>query len=538
MSADITLTFQAIGAEKIVSEVKKIQDSIREAVKGLDLSGLDALKESIDKATAAAEEMNATLADAEVDDLGEDVDDAAESMGGFEASAGKAKSGVLGFNAAAIGIGAALAAAAVAIKAAKAAFDLFVDGVMDAFKTGQEFSKMAAALGTDAGSARVLAQAFTEAGMSAQSVVPMVSKMQRKIAEGSAAFKALGLDVESLKGKSAIEQIEAIGDAVRGVSDQEGKMKVLMAIFEEAGPQLSKLFNNPDAIENATATLGSSVQIMRENAEAFDRAAVLISNISTKIGTFFEGVAAGVVGPLNMLLEAFNSVDIAEQGRKFGEWINKAVVLYYKAFKNGALFELIYAKLAAAVTGAADSFGRHMVKSVAQGISVLHGLIGGTIDALLADDDDNRSWTDHFMANYNQVQGEATALWDGSLGKVFGSASNEWRREAERLERSINRNVPGNPLEGGDEKKSPKIDLSGSKLDLSGLLKGLGGSPSFTPKTDALQRVGGTIGGMSSAQLAPARKTADNTSKLVGLANDIRSAIKTRQTSSTVAVYA
>lgn len=569
MSADITLTFQAIGAEKIVSEVKKIQDSIHEAVKGLDLSGLDALKESIDKATAAAEEMNATLADAEVDDLGEDVDDASESFEEFgknaEDAAGSLESlekrskrtqGELsGLDRAARFAKKALAGLAIAATVKKS-FGFLADGIHNAFKAGSEFSKMAASLGTDAGSARVLAQAFEEAGMSAQSVVPMVSKMQRKIAEGSAAFKALGLDAEALKGKSALEQMEALGEAVRKVGDQEGKMKVLMAIFEEAGPQLSKFFNNPDALGNASRTLGSSVKIMRENAEAFDRAAVLISNISTKIGTFFEGVVAGVVNPLNSLLGSLNAIDLAAEGKKFGDEIADSVKIFYKAFLNDQFFELFSLKLSRAVAGATESLwsktqrsGKKAAAAVAAfneanldevGIFLEGKGISGADALNNARKSYGKRYDEYYAENLKSGQKAIDAfnsffVEDVAGGKPGDTLSKKLKELEEQLVRSLNRSSPGNPVAPKDEQKPSEVKIPEFNLDLSGLL---GGSPSFTPKTDALQRVGGTIGGMSGAQLAPARKTAENTSKLVGLANDIRSTLKTRQPSESVAVYA
>ena len=510
MAADITLTFEAIGAAKIAEEIKKIQSAIKDATKGFDST----LSDAADEASESFEE------------LGESAEESAESIDNVQRSSGKAKTGI-------VGIGIALAAATAAIAAAKKAFDVLVDGIHNAFKAGAEFSKMAASLGVDAGQAQLLSQAFTEAGMSAESVVPMVSKMQRKIAEGSAAFEALGMDVEALKGKSALEQMEAIGEAVRKVGDQEGKMKVLMAIFEDAGPQLSKFFENPDALDNASKTLGSSVGIMSENAEAFDRAAVLISNVGVKIGTFFQGVASGVVGPLSALLEAFNSVDLAGEGKKFGDAIRDTISLYYKAFTNGQLFELIYTKFAAAVTSVADDFGRHVVKSLAGPLSALHGLIGGTVDWAMGD---GKSWTDSFMSNYNQVQGEAAGLWDSTVSPFVKEQAKAWAKIEKQLVDSINRASPGDPFASKSEEKTSAPNGSGLNLDLSGLLKGGSGSNVSIP-SDALQRVGGSIGGMTGAAIAPARKTADNTSKLVGMTNEIRTTLKSRS-GSNIAVFA
>ena len=534
MAADITLTFEAIGAAKIAEEIKKIQAAIKDATQGFD----SALSDAADEASESFEE------------LGESAEESAESMDNVQRSSGKAKTGI-------VGIGIALAAATAAIAAAKKAFDVLVDGIHNAFKAGSEFSKMAASLGTDAGQAQLLSQAFVEAGMSAESVVPMVSKMQRKIAEGSAAFEALGMDVEALKGKSAIEQMEAIGEAVRKVGDQEGKMKVLMAIFEEAGPQLSKFFNNPDALANASKTLGSSVKIMSENAEAFDRAAVLISNVGTKIGTFFQGVASGVVGPLSALLEAFNSVDIAAEGKKFGDEIADSVKIFYKAFLNDQFFELFSLKLSRAVAGATESLwsktqrsGKKAAAAVAAfneanfdeaGI-FLEGMGVSGADALNnARKSYGKRYDEYYAENLKSGQKAIDAfnsffVEDVAGGKPGDTLSKKLKELEEQLVRSLNRSSPGNPFAPKEEKKTPKIKVPDFKLDLSGLLKGGSGSSVSIP-SDALQRVGGSIGGMTGAAIAPARKTADNTSKLVGMTNEIRTTLKSRS-SSNIAVFA
>lgn len=566
--ADITLTFEAIGAEKIATEVKKIQTAINDAAKGFGSSFEDAVGEikniqtavkesaesfreslsSVSESAAkiaeeineikeavkdASEEFDSSLSETadetadSFEDLGEDVDDASDSVGKMQRTSASGKAGL-------VALGAAVAVVTAALSAAKKAFDLVVDGIHDAFKAGAEFSKMAASLGVDAGQAQLLSQAFAEAGMSAQSVVPMVSKMQRKIAEGSVAFKALGIDVEALKGKSAIEQMEAIGDAVRKVGDQEGKMKVLMAIFEEAGPQLSKFFDNPDSIKNASETLGSSVEIMSQNAEAFDRASVLIGNIGVKMSTFFQGVASGVVGPLNALLEALNKIDLAEMGKKFGDSIGDTVKLWYKAFTNGQLFELIYTKLAAAVTSVADDFGRHVVKSLAGGLSAVHGVIGGTVDWAMGD---GKSWTDSVMSNYNQVQDEAAGLWDSTVSPFVKEQAKAWAKIEQDLIKSINRSVPDEQVPWAKDAPTPKEEKSNFNLDLSGLGKTDKSEPSVSIPSDALQRVGGSIGGMTGAAIAPAKKTADNTSRLVGLTNEIRTALKGRS-GTNIAVFA
>lgn len=555
--ADITLTFAAIGAEKVAAEIKKIQESIKGAMKGFDSTGADAAK----KAATAAKDLKESLdvADGAAGDVAENLDEldgkserAGDSMGSLGRSSGNVTKGFLGLSPATVALGAALAGVAAAVGIAKKGFDMLVDGVNEAFKTGQEFSKMAAALGIDAGSARLLGQAFTEAGMSAQSVVPMVSKMQRKVAEGSAAFKVLGLDVEALKGKSAVEQMEAIGEAVRKVSDQEGKMKVLMAIFEEAGPQLSKFFNNPQALDNASETLGSSVQIMRENAEAFDRAAVLISNVGVKIGTFFEGVAAGIVGPLNALLNALNKVDLANIGKKFGNAVKGAVELYYKAFLNDQFFALLAAKFGAA----SSSFWADAREVWAPVQDAFNGTVAGTaalvetgldfagrgLDKLGVDGTNGLTsrvgLKDAFM-NYTNENLRAAKKATNGVGDFFTDRKKEWAELEAAFIRSIKRDLEREKINPGDDFDSSKtkIDLSGFKLDLSGLMKDSAGISSFTPQVDALARVGGTIGGMSGAQLAPARKTADNTSRLVNLTNEIRSTLKMRS-AGTVATYA
>lgn len=557
MAADITLTFEAIGAAKIAEEIKKIKSAIKDATKGFDST----LSDAADEAAESFEE------------LGEDAEEAASSLGKLEKRSEKTKGELSGLDRVAGFAKKALAGLAIAATIKKS-FDFLADGIHNAFKAGAEFSKMAASLGVDAGQAQLLSQAFKETGMSAESVVPMVSKMQRKIAEGSAAFEALGMDVEALKGKSALEQMEALGEAVRKVGDQEGKMKVLMKIFEEAGPQLSKFFDSPDALANASKTLGSSVKIMSENAEAFDRAAVLISNVGVKIGTFFQGVASGVVGPLSALLEALNSVDLAAEGKKFGDAIGKAVRIYYEAFKNDQLFELVSFKLGsvaasfvqaiwtgfqwvanrmfAMVSGAASAafeYSRQKVSDESSWVSQalkMGAYVGGPVAGGKLDGFDLSGAKPKRMKSFGEIlndkineslaDAERVGRKSSGVTNFFGNISDELKKQADALSRSLERAAARSDQEEASKKEKPKVDISNFKLDLSGLLKGSSGSSVSIP-SDALQRVGGSIGGMTNAAIAPARKTAQNTSSLVKLTNEIRTTLKSRSVSN-IAVFA
>lgn len=228
-------------------------------------------------------------------------------------------------------------------------------GVRASLDYGAEMHKLSNTLGISAGEVAVLSQAFRENGMEANMVTSMLPKMQRKIAENSEAFKALGLSTKALQGRSAVEQFNALGEAVRGVTSQESKMLALMQIFEEAGPQMMQLFNNKDAFSGARKTLGAEAELLAANAAAMERASTLLGNVSVKLRGFFSGVAVGVLNPLLRAMEAFNGLDFAKYGTQFGEALGKPLNAAIQAFKEGRLGEFLATELEWAVSKMRDS---------------------------------------------------------------------------------------------------------------------------------------------------------------------------------------
>lgn len=408
-----------------------------------------------------------------------------------------------------------------------------VAGLKMAFDRAAALHKQANALGEDAGRVRLLGQAFAENGLAAEQVLPMVTKMQRKIEQTPDVFAALGLDASSLKGKSAVEQMSAIGDAVRAVTSQEAKMSALMKIFEEAGPQLMQFFNNPKALEDASRTLGSSIGIMSANAAAFERASTLIGNVATKVGTFFDGVASGVVEPLNSLLEALNGIDLAAKGEAFGGAIRSAVELFYAALSNDQLFELVGVKLSAALSKAGSSLWNSMLDA---GTTASAALFSG-VEALF-DAGNGKGFSRNFADAMRRNTASAERSDVMKFARSTDAIAKEWASLESRLEASL-RAVSSGLYKQSDGSSAFAKAAAPVASVVAPKMENASASASSTARADARARIGGFIGGGASASLtAASQRTARNTERMAASLDALARRISVAPSGSSVAVYA
>lgn len=424
---------------------------------------------------------------------------------------GSAISGVLGVAGKIAGLASAVAGLGGSLLSFK--------GITSAFDWGADIVRQSAAIGASAKDVMLLGQAFKENGASAVNMEAMIAKLQRKIAEGSEGFKNLGISVESIKGKGALEQIRAIGDAVRKVSSQEDRARGLMQVFEEQGPQLMQFFNNPDALEGAAKTLGSSVDIMSRNAAAFERASTLLSNIGIKFKSFFAGVAEGVVTPLNKLMEAFNAYDLAAVGREFGESLEYGIELITRAFQQDKLGKLISLSfdLGAAVL-------KDGIVAVGEKLLEFAKKVGGVIwDAIV---DKGTRLGDEFG---DYIGGALIGLTDGPKAAIAAIKTQRDARarqdarigikqEDSETAKALARITAFGKLDLGmgnwkpsREKPEEAPIMNGGVTPPKVDLPKLSGGNSIA--ADSLARVGGYLGGVQSPQVLASRQTAKNTAE-------------------------
>ena len=234
------------------------------------------------------------------------------SLSKFKASAGPAVMA---------GIASGFAAAA----AAAAGLAVGVKGALD---LGGALSELSSRTGVAAGTLRVLQEAFQRSGLSADSVGQYVNKLQRAIVEAGTgtgpaakAFQSLGLSVDSLRGMSAAEQFQAIGQAIGALPDPAARAAAAMQIFGRSGGELLALFANSGGMAEAARAVGNQADILTRNADMFDKASDILNGIGTKLQGFFVGVADTLVPALMPLLEAADGIDLSGLGQDLGNAI-------------------------------------------------------------------------------------------------------------------------------------------------------------------------------------------------------------------------
>lgn len=211
--------------------------------------------------------------------------------------------------------------------AAAAAAGLAV-GVKSALDLGGALSDLSSRTGVAAGELRILQEAFTRNGLSAEQVGPAINKMQRALVEAgdgagptAKAFQTLGLSVDSLRGMDASSQFAAIGQSINALPDPAARAAAAMQLFGRSGGEMLTLFANSGGMAEAARAVGNQADILTRNADMFDKASDILNGIGTKLQGFFVGVADTLVPALMPLLEAADGIDLSGLGQDLGNAI-------------------------------------------------------------------------------------------------------------------------------------------------------------------------------------------------------------------------
>lgn len=221
------------------------------------------------------------------------------------------------------GIVAAAAGATAAIAAMGA-------GLKSAFDLGGRLSDVSARMGTTAGRAQVLETALANAGMAGESAATVVQKLQDQIATAvqsgnNAKFEALGLDPSELIGMDSISAFEQVGEAIAAIENPMQRTQAAMEIWGRKGAELLVLFGDKGAMAFAKEQLGDQADILDQSAADFDRASDILGGAFKKLQGFFVGLGSRLVDHLMPVFDAFNKLDLAGIGQRFGDAIVSAV---------------------------------------------------------------------------------------------------------------------------------------------------------------------------------------------------------------------
>ena len=323
--ADVTVEFGATdtGLEKTLKAVQGELNSLKDKVKGgeLSMTELEGTMKRIGQVTSMEKNIKA------IGDQSQGTTTQVKSLGTAAEDTGK--KGEIGFGKIAVGATLAGAAAKIGSMAIDAAFSVALKTVQSfgaALDMGGRLNDLADRTGIAVDKVLLLERAFQNAGVGADSLGPILNKMQKALVDAedgtskaAYAFADLGLSLSQLRGLSPEEQLKTIGKAIAGIPDPAQRAATAMEIFGKSGGALNQVFANfDDEIETAKLQLGSLPEIMKAGSSQFDR----ISDNLVVVGGKFIEFAAGLIDKVKPALDAVTTAlsmfDAAKVGQEIG----------------------------------------------------------------------------------------------------------------------------------------------------------------------------------------------------------------------------
>jgi hypothetical protein len=329
--ADVTVEFGATdtGLEKTLKAVQGELNSLKDKVKGgeLSMTELEGTMKRIGQVTSMEKNIKA------IGDQSQGTTTQVKALGTAAEDTGK--KGEIGFGKIAVGAtlaGAAAKVGSMAIEAAFAVAQKTVQSFGDALNMGGRLAELSDRTGVAVDQLLILERAFQNTGVGADSLGPILNKMQKAIVDagdGSSkaadAFTKLGIPLSTLQSLSPDEQLRAIGKAIAGIPDPAERAAVSMEIFGKSGGALNQMFADMDGeIDTAKSQLGTLPQIMKEGAKQFDRISDAVVIISGKFVEFAAGIIDKVKPALDALTTALTRIDAAKLGQELAGFFTGA----------------------------------------------------------------------------------------------------------------------------------------------------------------------------------------------------------------------
>lgn len=205
-----------------------------------------------------------------------------------------------------------------------------VSGVQDSLNRGGDLLDQSTKTGIDPKSLLTLQQAAKDSGIA--DITGSINKMQTALVDAATngagpaakALSFLGLQSEKLLKLSPVEQIQAMGAALRDVKSPELKTALVRDLFGKSGNDLLPLLDDAAALTKAEKALGAQAGILVANAAAFKEVSDQLKQAGLKLQGFFVGVAEKALPLLAIAGEKIAALDLAGMGQKFGEGIKIA----------------------------------------------------------------------------------------------------------------------------------------------------------------------------------------------------------------------
>lgn len=199
--------------------------------------------------------------------------------------------------------------------------------------------------------------AFDLNGMKAEQVQPVLSKMQRLIAdagsgsaEAAAKFAMMGISIGEIQGLNADEQLMKIGEAITEIQNPAQRSAMAMEIFGKSGAKLLSVFA-AGGMEEVKKMLGNQSALLLQNAGIFGRASDILGLTGNKIRGFFVGISSEIVPDLMAVLDKAAQLDFSKVGQAAGSNMS-FLINYFQTF--GSQGDLIYNTMKLAFMGAVN----------------------------------------------------------------------------------------------------------------------------------------------------------------------------------------
>lgn len=363
--------------------------------------------------------------------------DAAEFTQGMTASEAKAQrfANKMGSD---IQAGAALAAGAIAALgvAAVGAFKIINDQV----ESIASFQQLSEKIGDTAENLASLKKASDVSGVSMDSIaaasVKLTAALSKTDEEGQGAakaIKALGLDFDTFKKLSPVDQIDTLAKTFNKFEDGANKTAVAVALFGKAGAEVIPFLN--DLAEGSER----HITLTGEQIRAADEFSKALARLSSDAGVLRQQLVADLIPTLSDLLKVFtengnSALDASSKVGVFG-----GAMQTIKQFIKDTAIELVtlaewYSKITALAVGYKD---------------VSAALLSGSLSQA-------REVGAAFRAEFDK-----TSLKYDALRAKIGAAGDNWRGKGFTDPRIVGGDDTPKPILKYDGVKTPKDKTSG-----------------------------------------------------------------------------
>ncbi len=260
-----------------------------------------------------------------------------------------------------------------------------VGGLTNVAEKGRDLNTLSKITGQSIRDLSGLQKAFQEAGIGAESLPQTLRMMQAALGgvneQGEPTkkmFEQLGLSIDDLKGRSAVEQLDMMGRAIGSLKDQETKVAAARAIFGRSGADVLALFANPQGTREAIREGRELGEVYQRNAGTFTHIALTLEKLKGSVAKIFVGMMDQIAEPLSGFLDRLKA---GFNGLKIGESIGHALRVAAEALKEGELGTLLGLSIQVGLERTLPSLANSFLDAFKKPIAYLQAMIEAALSS-------------------------------------------------------------------------------------------------------------------------------------------------------------